>query len=148
MGTHYSGTNTEVQALDTYIKLVRAAESVAARVHHHLEAVQLTASQFGVLEALLHLGPLSQRQLAQKLLKTGGNITLVIDNLEKRQLVQRDRQTRDRRVVLVHLTDAGRQLITEVFPRHSAAIVAEMSILTHAEQAELSRLCRRLGKQE
>jgi len=148
MGTHYAGTKVEIRALDTYIKLSRAAESVSGRVHRHLEAANLTTSQFGVLEALLHLGPLSQRQLAQKLLKSGGNITMVIDNLEKRRLVRRDRQTHDRRVILVCLTEQGKQVINEVFPRHVASVVEEMGLLTDAEQEELSCLCRRLGKRE
>jgi len=148
MGTHYAGTKVEIRALDTYIKLSRAAESVSGRVHRHLEAANLTTSQFGVLEALLHLGPLSQRQLAQKLLKSGGNITMVIDNLEKRRLVRRDRQTHDRRVILVCLTEQGKQVINDVFPRHVASVVEEMGLLTDAEQEKLSCLCRRLGKRE
>ncbi len=148
MGTRYNGTKDEVRALNTYVKLNRANESISTRIHHHLDIANLTVSQFGVLEALFHLGPLSQRDLAQKLLKSGGNITMVIDNLEKRQLVKRDRQTDDRRFITVCLTEKGRQLITEVFPRHVAAVMEEMSILTDSEQEELSRLCRRLGKKE
>lgn len=146
MGTRYRGTEEEVRALDTYIKLIRATELVTTRTHRHLSAVNLTISQFGVLEALLHLGPLSQRDLAGKLLKSGGNITMVIDNLEKRQLVRRDRSLEDRRFVSVCLTDEGRQLISEIFPQHVAVVVEEMSILTESEQEELGRLCRRLGK--
>jgi MarR family 2-MHQ and catechol resistance regulon transcriptional repressor len=148
MGTRYCGTKDEVRALDTYIKLVRAADSVATRIHRHLDAAHLTVSQFGVLEALFHLGPLYQRDLAEKLLKSGGNITLVIDNLEKRELVKRDRETQDRRCIKVSLTEKGQQLISQIFPSHVAAVVNEMSILTASEQEELGRLCRRLGKQE
>lgn len=148
MGTRYPGTKEEIRALDAYIKLSRAAESVSARIHRHLEAEQLTATQFGVLEALLHLGSLSQRELAQKLLRSGGNITLVIDNLEKRQLVKRMRAPKDRRVVSVCLSEKGEQLISEIFARHVAVVVDEMSILTETEQEELSYLCRRLGTRE
>lgn len=148
MGTRYQGTPVEVRALDAYIKLVRAADSVSSRIHRHLDAAQLTASQFGALEAIYHLGPLTQRELAAKLLKSGGNMTLVIDNLEKRQLVKRDRQINDRRCIQVQLTEQGRALIEAVFPRHVAAVVEEMSLLSAAEQEELGRLCRRLGKQE
>lgn len=148
MGTQYQGTEDEVRALDTYIKLVRATDSLSSRIHRHLEAINLTITQFGVLEALLHLGPLYQRDLASKLLKSGGNITLVIDNLEKRELVKRDRQTQDRRCIKVSLTAKGQQLISQIFPSHVAAIMNEMSILTSSEQEELGRLCRRVGKQE
>ena len=148
MGTRYRGTQEEVRALDTYIKLMRAAELVTTRIHRHLTAVNLTISQFGVLEALFHLGSLSQRDLAEKLLKSGGNMTMVIDNLEKRQLVKRERSVEDRRFVSVCLTEEGRQLISKIFPQHVAAVVDEISILTESEQEELGCLCRQLGKKD
>lgn len=148
MGTRYQGTKEEIRALDTYIKLVRATDSVSSRIHRHLDAINLTTTQFGVLEALLHLGPLYQRDLASKLLKSGGNITLVVDNLEKRELVKRDREIEDRRCIKVSLTEKGHELISQIFPSHVATVVNEMSILTPSEQEELDRLCRRLGKQE
>ena len=148
MGTRYIGTQDEVLALDTYIKLVRAAESVSNRIHRQLADSDLTVSQFGVLEALLHLGSLYQRDLAEKLLKSGGNMTLVIDNLEKRKLVKREREAQHRRCIKVCLTPKGHQLISKIFPSHVAAVVDEMSILTSNEQEELGRLCRRLGKKE
>ena len=75
-------------------------------------------------------------------------MTTVVDNLERRGLVRRERNLRDRRVVTVSLTDTGRQLISEVLPQHIQAIVEEMSVLTPEEQETLSRLCRKLGKQE
>ena len=148
MATRYRGTQEEVRALDTYIKLMRAAELVTTRIHRHLTAVNLTISQFGVLEALFHVGPLSQRDLAEKLLKSGGNMTMVIDNLEKRQLVKRERSVEDRRFVSVCLTEEGRQLISKIFPQHVTAVVEEISILTESEQEELGCLCRRLGKKD
>ena len=148
MGTRYLGTKEEVLALDTYVKLVRATETVSNRIHRHLAETDLTVSQFGVLEALLHLGPLYQRDLAEKLLKSGGNMTLVIDNLEKRELVKREREAGDRRCIKVCLTEKGKQLISQVFPSHVAAVVNQMNILTPGEQEELAQLCKRLGKRE
>jgi len=146
MGTHYKGTEREIRALDAYIKLLRATESVVARLSHQLRDENgLTVSQFGALEALLHLGPMSQRDLGTKLLKSSGNITMVVDNLEKRELVERRREGNDRRVVTVHLTPKGRQLIVEVFPRHATLISDELGILTPEEQDTLGRLCRKLG---
>lgn len=147
MGTHFKGQADEVRALDSYIKLVRAAESTSTRLHRRIARNGVTETQFGVLEALFHLGPLCQRELGKKLLKTSGNITLVIDNLEKRGLVRRERDRRDRRYVTVHLTEGGETLIRRIFPRHVAAVVGEMSALTAAEQEELGRLCRKLGLQ-
>ena len=148
MSTRYKGTENEVRALDAYIKLVRGAEPVTSRLNALAAAAGLTLSQFGALEALFHLGPLCQRELGEKLLKSSGNITMVVDNLEKRRLVKRRRGGEDRRFVTVHLTEQGRRLITSIFPRHVSAIVGEMSSLTKREQEEIGRLCRKLGRKE
>ena len=145
MGSHYSGSQEETQALDTYIKLIRAAESIMSRVYRTSELDGLTNSQFGVLEALFHLGPLCQRELGTKILKSSGNITMVIDNLEKRKLVERHRDQGDRRYVTVYLTDTGRQLIQEIFPRHLERIRDELGVLSIADQESLAKLCRTLG---
>ena len=143
--TLYKGTRDEVRALGTFVKLVRAAESVTTRIHQHLIDAGLTVSQFGVLEALFHIGPLSQVEIAKKVLKSSGNITMVIDNLEKSGLVKRERQKDDRRYYIVQLTDKGRKLIGSIFPRHAAKIMEEMMILSSAEQETLGNLCRKLG---
>ncbi|HEY3281234.1 MAG TPA: MarR family transcriptional regulator [Armatimonadota bacterium] len=145
MPVHYRGTQEEVRALGCYTKLMRAADSVTARLGPRVAAEGLTFSQFGALEALLHLGPLCQKELGAKLLKTGGNITLVVDNLEKRGLVRRERQADDRRYIIVSLTDEGRRLIRELFPSHAAAIAEQMGVLSPEEQEQLACLCRRLG---
>jgi len=136
------------RALNTYTKLMRAAESVTSRVSRTMGAADLTISQFGVLEALLHKGPLCQRDIAAKILKSTGNITLVIDNLEKRGLVRRERTSEDRRYLSIRLTDPGLELIRRAFAGVEAAIVAEMQALTNDEQEALGVLCKKLGLRE
>jgi MarR family 2-MHQ and catechol resistance regulon transcriptional repressor len=148
MPTRYRGSAEQVLALDTFIKLTRAVESFSARLARHSSIGDLTPSQFGVLESLHHLGPLKQGDICTKLLRSAGNITLVVDNLEKRGLVRRERDREDRRAVIVSLTDAGEELIAGLFPRHVAAIVQEMSALTANEQEALGCLCRKLGKRD
>jgi MarR family transcriptional regulator, 2-MHQ and catechol-resistance regulon repressor len=145
MATHYQGPDAEINALNAFIVLMRAANSLSARMSTELAKVSLTESQFGVLEALHHLGPLSQGELGRKLLKTGANMTLVVDNLEKRGLVERTRNQDDRRFITVHLTAQGSQLIAGYFPEHAATITRLMSVLTSHEQHELRRMCRKLG---
>ena len=134
MGTHYRGTVDEERALETYIKLSRAAEAVTARINRHLQDHGLTVSQFGVLEALYHLGSLHQNQLAEKILKSSGNMTLVIDNLVKRGWVERRRDLQDRRYVNVHLTDEGHALIDGIFPTHVGYVLRAFSCLTPQEK--------------
>lgn len=144
MGTHYQGTKTETDALNAYIKLMRASESVTARIHAVLPA-GLTISQFGALETLLHRGPMCQSDLAAKLLMSGGNITLVVSNLEKNKWISRDRDPDDRRFITVSLTESGRTYIAELFPLVAAAIAREFSALSPAEQFTLGWLCKKLG---
>lgn len=148
MSIHYNGTQEEIRALNAFVKLMRAANSLDARLLQHGCLGDLTASQFGVMEALYHLGSMCQTELAQKILKTSGNMTLVIDNLEKHGYVVRQRDTTDRRFITVHLTEAGRRKIEAVLPCQIKAIVAELAILTPEEQETLARLCKKLGKGE
>jgi MarR family 2-MHQ and catechol resistance regulon transcriptional repressor len=145
MGTRYRGTAREVTALDTYIKLMRAADSVAHRLDPRLLRYGLTETQFGVLETLLHLGPLSQRALARKQLTSASNLTTVIDNLERNGLVTRRRDRADRRKSVIDLSPSGRALIRRIFPGHVAAIVEELGVLTGAEQRALGALCKKVG---
>ena len=132
-------------SLNSYTKLMRAAESVTSRTSRPMAAAGLTISQFGVLEALLHKGPLCQRDIAAKILKSTGNITMVIDNLERSGLVQRVRDNEDRRYLTIHLTAAGASLIARVFAEVEAAIVEEMASLDEKEQELLGILCKKLG---
>ncbi len=145
MPTHYEGTEQEQLALDSYIKLQRAAETSLHRTTAHLSHHNLTTSQFAILEALYHLGTLSQRQLADKVLRSASNISIVLKAIEKRGLIERERDPSDNRYMQVQITEQGRALITSFFDEHVAGIVAEMSALTAAEQVELGRLCRKLG---
>jgi MarR family 2-MHQ and catechol resistance regulon transcriptional repressor len=147
MPTKYRGAPDEVRALNAFIKLARAMNSINANLARHVaDEGGITMSQFGVLEALLHLGPLSQGDIGQKLLLSGSNVTTVIDNLEKRGFVRRTRRPGDRRVVDVALTDSGRKLIARLFPAHARRITNLLSALNSKQQDQLGDLCRTLGK--
>lgn len=145
MPQRYQGPERERRALSCWTKLVRATNAIDAAVAPSLAEQGLTESQFGVLEALLHLGPMPQCDLARRILCTGGNLTLVVDKLEQRGLVRRARRQDDRRYVDVHLTPQGDALIREYFPAHARLITERFAVLTRDEQLELGRLCRKLG---
>jgi MarR family transcriptional regulator, 2-MHQ and catechol-resistance regulon repressor len=132
-------------ALDAYVKLLRASRAVLARVEPRLAASGLTTTQFGVLEAILHKGPLSQRDLSLKVLTSPGNMTDLVDKLEARGLVRRVRQKADRRAVRVELTAAGMALIEPLFAAHAGDIDTAMAGLDGAELRELGALLRKLG---
>lgn len=148
MGTHYEGSEKELKTLNAFIKLARATESINNRLNRHHAKADLTVSQFGVLEALHHLGPLNQKALGEKLLKSGGNITLVIDNLEKSGWVERQQDPEDRRAMLIHLTDEGETFISSYFPEHLERIVEEFDVLSSQELEQLAMICKKLGLQE
>jgi MarR family 2-MHQ and catechol resistance regulon transcriptional repressor len=148
MPTHFKGTDEQVNTLNAFIKLMRASESINNRLNRHLSEAGLTVSQFGVLEALLHIGPQNQKKLGEKILKSGGNITLVIDNLEKNKLVTRSPDPSDRRAVIIQLTNEGRKFIKSFFPKHLKRIMEEFGVLSEKEKKELARICKKLGLKE
>lgn len=148
MSTNSKGTPQQERALNAYVKLARAANSAMAYARVGLEDADLTLSQFAVLEALYHLGPLCLGDLARRILTSSGNLTLVIDNLEKRGLAKRRQQGKDKRFILATITPAGRRLIARIFPQHSRRITDVMARLSPAEQEQLGRLCRKLGTGE
>jgi MarR family 2-MHQ and catechol resistance regulon transcriptional repressor len=147
MGTHYNGSRNEIDALDSYIKLIRSAESLNAKINLELSEFDLTESQFGVLDALLHLGPMKHKEIGKKILKSGGNITMVINNLERRELVQRKRGEKDKRQFIIHLTSKGKNKIQKVLPTIVKKIKKHFEVLSKDEQRELQRLCKVIGLQ-
>ena len=146
MPTNYAGTRAELRTLDTFIKLTRCTNALLARLAARNSIADLSYSQFAVLEALYHLGSMTQGEISNKVLKSTSNLTTVIDNLERDGLVRRERDAQDRRVVHVHLTEAGTGKIEAVLPGHVAALVEELSILSAKEQETLGELCKKLGR--
>ena len=129
-----------------YVKLLRASESVQGEAMRSLAEEDITPSQFAVLEALYYVGPMCLSVLAEKILKTSGNLTMVVGNLEKRGLVTRQQSRHDRRFVSAAITEKGKKLIARIFPQHATRITELMNRLSPREQETLAELCRKLGK--
>jgi MarR family 2-MHQ and catechol resistance regulon transcriptional repressor len=102
-------------------------------------------SQFGILEALYHLGPMAQKELAEKILKSAGNITTIINNLTKNDLVVRVTSEEDKRYCTIQLTTKGQNLIKRIFPIHADIIVKRMAVLSESEQQTLGHLLKKLA---
>lgn len=134
------------RALRLWIALARCyttfSKAISCKVHEY----GLTPPQFGIIEALYHLGPLSLGELADKLLVTGGNITYVMDRLEEQGLVYRERSPEDRRIIQAKLTERGRALIGDVFPGHGEYVEELSGFLEADEQEDLRRLLKKLGR--
>ncbi len=133
------------RALSTWVKLARASATLGKLSRENIESFGLTEPQFGVLEVLGHLGPITLGQLSKKRLVSGGNITCVVDNLEKEGLVERIPSKEDRRAIDVRLTDKGRELFVRIFVQHAECITNLVSVLNETEQEQLGYLCKKLG---
>ena len=108
-------------------------------------AARLTPTEFAILEALYHKGPLLLGEVQRKILVTSGGITYLVDRLVEKGLVKREQCAEDRRARYAVLTPAGQALIKKIFPPHAARIEQAMSGLTEAEQREATQLLRKLG---
>ena len=129
-----------------FLVLWKAARAVESYAEKSITDLEMCGSDFAVLEALLHKGPLPINEIGKKILLTSGSITVAIDRLEKRGLVERRAHGTDRRARIVHLTKEGRKLITRAYAQHAADLEQLMSAsLTTTERATLIRLLKKIG---
>lgn len=131
--------------LKALIALTRSTQSVQRREQRTIKEGGLTVSQFAVLEILYHKGDLKVCEIIEKALSTGGNMTVVIDNLVKEDLVRRCIDPKDRRVNLISITDKGKNLISKIFPKHLANINDIFDPLTKDEKENLIILLKKLS---
>jgi len=132
-------------ALSMWVKLARAYTTFSKRSQENIKELSLTEPQFSVLESLGHLGPMTIGTLCSKQLVSGGNMTLVVDNLEKEGLAERIYSKEDRRTIIVKLTAKGETLFQKIFAEHAKHIEKLASVLSEKEQEELARLLKKLG---
>jgi MarR family transcriptional regulator, 2-MHQ and catechol-resistance regulon repressor len=143
--TRKYGKNADL-ALSMWVKLARATDTLAMLTAKDITRYGLTVPQFGIIETLGHLGPMKIGEICSKKLMTGGNITVVIDNLEKQGLVERIKDKNDRRAYVIQLTDRGRAKFSEMFPAHAKYVEHYvMNALTEKEINQLSLLLKKLG---
>jgi MarR family transcriptional regulator, 2-MHQ and catechol-resistance regulon repressor len=131
--------------LKALIALSRCTQNIHKREYKTIKEGGLTVSQFAVLEILYHKGDLRVSEIIDKILSTGGNMTVVIDNLVKENLVKRCIDPKDRRVNLISITEEGRNLISEIFPKHLENINEIFSVLTSEEKKNLISLLKKLS---
>ena len=128
-----------------WVKLARASSLFGKLTSLDIQNYGLTQPQFSVIESLGHLGPMKMGSFCTKLLTSGGNITVVIDNLEKDGLVERVPSKEDRRAITVQLTSKGQKLFTDIFKQHAQFVTKTASVLSENEQVQLSGLLKKLG---
>jgi MarR family 2-MHQ and catechol resistance regulon transcriptional repressor len=129
-----------------FLVLWKAARAAEAYAEKSVSASAMGGSDFAVLEALLHKGPLPVNEIGKKVLLTSGSITVAVDRLEKKALVERRAHGTDRRARVVHLTKAGRTLISRVYADHAADMEQLASAsLTRSERKTLIALLKKIG---
>ena len=134
------------ESLALFIALNRASQWVNAHIDKDIRGFGLNRTEFGVLELLYHKGSQPLQQIGGKVLMSSGNITYVVDKLEQKGLVRRRACTEDRRLVYADITDSGRQLIEDVFPKHAEVIHRAVSGLNEEEKKTAGALLKKLGK--
>src|SRR2546425_4628246 len=102
-----------------FLVLWKAARAVESYAEKSITDLEMCGSDFAVLEALLHKGPLPVNEIGKKVLLTSGSMTVAVDRLEQRRLVERRAHGTDRRARIVHFTMGGRKLITRIYGEHA-----------------------------
>src|SRR5688572_5330829 len=133
------------RALKLFVVLERAAMAVSQRIVELTDIHGLTPTEFGILEALYHKGPLLLGDVQKKILLTSGGVTYTIDRMTEKGLVERRECETDRRARYAALTPKGETLIAGMFPEHAAQIEETMSVLSAREQDEAIAILRKLG---
>lgn len=131
--------------LKLLIGIMRVGQSLHKRGSEIFKKGGLTTSQFAVLEILYHKGDLKIGEIMEKILSTGGNMTVVIKNLEKSKLIEKKCDPIDKRASLIHLTEEGRKKIEEIFPKNLEDLSVYMNVLTIEEKENLRLILKKLG---
>lgn len=139
-----NSTNRD-ESLDLIVVLSRAYNWVMAHSNRDIRRHGLNPTEFGVLELLYHKGPQPLQQIGEKILISSGNITYVVDKLEKKQLLIRKPCAEDRRVIFAELTEKGTQFLDDIFPSHHKAIEQAVGGLTSEEKQQAIQLLKKLG---
>jgi MarR family 2-MHQ and catechol resistance regulon transcriptional repressor len=138
--------DTKDDSLELFIVLARANEWVTAHAYQDIRRHGLNPTEFAVIELLYHKGKQPLQQIGEKILMTSGNITYVIDKLEKKGYVCRKASPEDRRVIYAEITDQGRVFLDGVFPNHKEVIQQAVGGLTPNERQQVIQLLKKLGK--
>src|SRR6201990_2279594 len=137
------GSQTPEHVWLVMMKAMRALTRYAAS---GIEETGLGLSDFGVLEALLHKGPLPVNTIGPIVDLTPGSISIAVDRLFAKGLVSRVESGEDRRVRIVALTQRGRNLIAPAFRKHAGQMRRVFSELSPEELLSFEVALKRIGK--
>jgi DNA-binding MarR family transcriptional regulator len=130
--------------LKAFIGLSRTTQALHKRAGGIFNKGGLTSSQFAVLEALYHKGDLTINEIIESILSTSGNMTVVINNLEKDSMIQRQVNPMDKRSSIIVITDKGRQKVEEIFPVHLEDLAKSFEELEEKEKEMLIKILKKI----
>jgi MarR family 2-MHQ and catechol resistance regulon transcriptional repressor len=137
--------SNETTSAALWVVLARAYRAMAAFVEQSVAALDIGLSDFMILEALLHKGPLTMTELCDAALLANASMTSAIDRLEQRNFVLRVASKEDRRVKHVQLTAEGTTLIKRLFARHLRDLDEVMADVPIAERAKVRQSLKTIG---
>jgi MarR family 2-MHQ and catechol resistance regulon transcriptional repressor len=131
----------------THIRLIlgRTTKAIERVDRDSIAGTGLNFSDFSILEALLHKGPLTINTIGEKVLLTSGSMTAAANRLEEKGLIKRIQDPSDGRCFYLHLTKIGRRLIKDAFDKHSQNLEKIAVVLNEEERSELVRLLKKVG---
>ncbi|WP_246001123.1 MarR family winged helix-turn-helix transcriptional regulator [Oceanobacillus piezotolerans] len=132
-------------SLKLFVVLSRALEAIERKIAESIKAYGMNITEFGVLELLYHKGDQPIQQIGKKILIASSSITYVVDKLEKKKYVKRVACPDDRRVTFAAITEEGKAVMDEIFPKHQAMMTEIMSVIEADEKAQLIEQLKRLG---
>lgn len=137
--------NREKDYLKLTTVLFRAMQSVENVIKKDIFSYHLNTSEFGVLELLYNRGKQPMQSIASRMLMANSSMTYVIDKLEQRQMIYRTPGDEDKRVVMVELTEGGRQFFSSIFDHHVATLSSIFEILDENELPNMIELLKKVG---
>src|ERR1700751_206165 len=129
-----------------WLVMMKAMRALTRYAAAGIEETGLGLSDFGVLEVLLHKGPLPVNTIGPIVDLTPGSISIAVDRLFEKGLVSRVESGEDRRVRIVALTLRGRDLIAPAFRKHSGQMRKVFSELSPEELRGLEVTLKKVGK--
>ena len=137
--------SAEIDAAKLWLVLSKAHRAMKALAEQSIVGTGLGFSDFMVLEALLHKGPLTISEIQSKVLLASGSMTAAIDRLEKNGLVTRNFKPSDRRARVIELTAEGKRLIQASFNEHLRDLESATTPLKEEERRQLYLSIKKLG---
>ncbi|UJL46763.1 MarR family transcriptional regulator [Virgibacillus sp. NKC19-16] len=139
---------SENLSLKSFVVLMKSSKSIQEQIKKDISKHGMKTSDFTILEALYHKGRQTIKQISDAVLINTGSITYVIDKLESKNLLERSNCKEDRRVVYIQITEQGKTVMDDIFPKHQKVIEEIFSDLTTEEKETLIDLLKRAGKKE